>query len=37
MGHKGYLKGQITLQARDVMMVREGDHLEAVIQDDALC
>jgi AbrB family looped-hinge helix DNA binding protein len=31
-------KGQITLpkQARDVMMVREGDHLEAVIQDDAL-
>ncbi len=31
-------KGQITLpkEARDVMMVREGDHLEAVIQDDAI-
>lgn len=31
-------KGQITLpkQARDIMMVREGDHLQAVIKDDAL-
>jgi AbrB family looped-hinge helix DNA binding protein len=31
-------KGQITLpkEARDVMMVREGDHLEAAIQDDAI-
>jgi len=31
-------KGQITLpkQVRDIMVVREGDHLQAVIQDDAL-
>lgn len=31
-------KGQITLpkRARDIMMVREGDHLEAAVQDDAL-
>lgn len=31
-------KGQITLpkEARDLMMVREGDHLEAAIQDDAI-
>lgn len=31
-------KGQVTLpkQARDIMMVREGDYLEAVIKDDAL-
>jgi len=31
-------KGQITLpkEARDMMMVREGDHLEAAIQDDAI-
>jgi AbrB family looped-hinge helix DNA binding protein len=31
-------KGQITLpkQARDIMMVREGDHLQAVIKDDSL-
>ena len=31
-------KGQITLpkQARDIMMVREGDYLEAIVKDDAL-
>jgi len=31
-------KGQITLpkQARDIMLVREGDCLEAVVKDDAL-
>lgn len=31
-------KGQITLpkQVRDVMMVREGDHLQGVVKDDAL-
>jgi len=31
-------KGQVTLpkEARDIMMVREGDHLEAVIHDDSI-
>ncbi len=31
-------KGQITLpkQARDIMMVREGDYLEAIVKDDSL-
>jgi AbrB family looped-hinge helix DNA binding protein len=31
-------KGQITLpkQARDIMMVREGDYLEATVRDDSL-
>ncbi len=31
-------KGQVTLpkQVRDIMMVREGDYLEAVVRDDAL-
>lgn len=31
-------KGQVTLpkKARDVLMVREGDHLQAVIHDDSL-
>ena len=31
-------KGQITLpkQARDIMMVREGDYLEAIVKDEAL-
>ncbi len=31
-------KGQVTLpkQARDIMLVREGDHLEAVMKDDTL-
>ena len=31
-------KGQVTLpkQARDVLMVREGDYLQAVVKDDAL-
>ena len=31
-------KGQITLpkEARDLMMVREGDHLQAVIHDDSM-
>lgn len=31
-------KGQITLpkEAREAMMVREGDHLEAVLKDDAV-
>jgi AbrB family looped-hinge helix DNA binding protein len=31
-------KGQVTLpkKARDIMMVREGDHLEAVIHDDSM-
>ncbi|MGE5580263.1 MAG: AbrB/MazE/SpoVT family DNA-binding domain-containing protein [Bacillota bacterium] len=31
-------KGQITLpkEARDIMMVREGDHLEASMQDDSI-
>lgn len=31
-------KGQITLpkSARDILLVREGDHLEAFVQDDSL-
>lgn len=31
-------KGQITIprEARNVLMVREGDHLEAIIQDDSI-
>lgn len=31
-------KGQVTLpkQVRDILMVREGDHLEAIVKDDSL-